>query len=69
MKLKLNKKNIKNLSLDSQVLPSDMTPDVAGAGLTFNTAACLSKNLCGGTTVDSRPHCSPGEDTVRGVGC
>ena len=30
MKLKLNKKKLKNLSNDAQVLPADMTPKVGG---------------------------------------
>lgn len=30
MKLKLNKKKIKNLSKDQKALPNDMTPQVAG---------------------------------------
>lgn len=76
MKLKLNKKNIKNLSLDAQVLPNEMTPDIAGASrtcttsLTFNSATCLTQNTCNNvTTKDSRPHCAPQEDTARGAGC
>ena len=36
MKISLKKKNLKNLSLDEQVLPSDMTPQVGGA----SNAAC-----------------------------
>ena len=30
MKLQLNKKKLKNLSKDAQILPNDMTPNVAG---------------------------------------
>ena len=30
MKLQLNKKKLKNLSKDVQILPEDMTPNVAG---------------------------------------
>lgn len=30
MKLTLNKKKLKNLSKDAQVLPSDMTPNIGG---------------------------------------
>ena len=33
MKLKLNKKKLKNLSKDSKVLPSDMTPQVGGGSV------------------------------------
>jgi len=36
MKLNLNKKKLKNLSQDSNLLPTDMTPRVAG-GLTATT--------------------------------
>ena len=32
MKLKLNKKKLKNLSNDASALPADMTPQVAGGG-------------------------------------
>jgi len=32
MKLQLNKKKLKNLSKDAQILPSDMTPNIGGAG-------------------------------------
>jgi len=32
MKLKLNKKKLKNLSKDSNILPADMTPQVGGGG-------------------------------------
>ena len=31
MKLQLNKKKLKNLSKDAQIVPSDMTPQVGGA--------------------------------------
>jgi hypothetical protein len=36
MKLTLNKKKLKNLSKDAQILPTEMTPNIAGAGLTVN---------------------------------
>ncbi|WDD99847.1 hypothetical protein [Thalassomonas actiniarum] len=32
MKLKLNKKKLKNLSQNNQAIPADMTPQIAGAG-------------------------------------
>jgi len=32
MKLKLNKKKIKNLSKDRKSLPAEMTPQIAGGG-------------------------------------
>ena len=32
MKLKLNKKKLKNLSRDNKALPAAMTPQIAGAG-------------------------------------
>ncbi|WDE06773.1 hypothetical protein SG34_007685 [Thalassomonas viridans] len=34
MKIKLNKQKIKNLSKDQQALPQEMTPQVAGSGVT-----------------------------------
>ncbi|WDD97841.1 hypothetical protein [Thalassomonas actiniarum] len=34
MKIKLNKQKIKNLSRDQQALPQEMTPQVAGGGIT-----------------------------------
>ncbi|SFD67403.1 hypothetical protein [Pseudoalteromonas denitrificans] len=34
MKLKLNKKKIKNLSNDNKKIPAEMTPLIAGAGTT-----------------------------------
>ncbi|NQZ21045.1 MAG: hypothetical protein HRT53_03225 [Colwellia sp.] len=47
MKLKLNKKKLKNLSKDSNILPADMTPQIGGGGHTLwcppmpkNTAMC-----------------------------
>ncbi|WP_170940796.1 hypothetical protein [Pseudoalteromonas sp. NBT06-2] len=36
MKLKLNKKKLKNLSKDNKTLPANMTPKIAGGG-TFHT--------------------------------
>ncbi|SFD60045.1 hypothetical protein [Pseudoalteromonas denitrificans] len=32
MKLKLNKKSLKNLSRDSKLIPQELTPNIAGAG-------------------------------------
>ncbi len=32
MKLKLNKKKLKNLSKDNNVLPAEMTPQIGGGG-------------------------------------
>ncbi|SFC87903.1 hypothetical protein [Pseudoalteromonas denitrificans] len=40
MKLKLNKKKIKNLSKDTTILPSDMTPQVAGGRAIPETEWC-----------------------------
>ena len=34
MKIKLNTQKIKNLSKDQQALPQEVTPQVAGAGIT-----------------------------------
>ncbi|SFD71559.1 hypothetical protein [Pseudoalteromonas denitrificans] len=42
MKLKLNKKKLKNLSNDNKTLPAEMTPNVAGAGRPTRTC-----NGCG----------------------
>ncbi|WDE03469.1 hypothetical protein SG34_019000 [Thalassomonas viridans] len=39
MKIKLNKKKLKNLTKDQQVLPVAMTPQVGGADL-LNTWTC-----------------------------
>jgi hypothetical protein len=33
MKLKLNKKKLKNLSKDRKSLPAEMTPQIAGGGI------------------------------------
>ncbi|MFT4928427.1 MAG: hypothetical protein ACI8WB_004546, partial [Phenylobacterium sp.] len=41
MKLKLNKKKIKNLSKDNNVLPADMTPHIAGGA----TYTCVESKL------------------------
>ncbi len=43
MKLKLNKKKLKNLSKDNKALPLDMTPQVGGGnwrGVTQTSLAC-----------------------------
>lgn len=37
MKLKLNKKKLKNLTKDTKALPVDMTPQVAGGYTTYRT--------------------------------
>lgn len=41
MKLQLNKKKLKNLSKDAQLLPSDVTPQI-GAGAFTDWAGCTS---------------------------
>lgn len=51
MKLTLNKKALKNLSKDSQILPDEVTPQIGGGVLTDNgcpaTVACEeSFNTC-----------------------
>lgn len=51
MKLKLNKKKLKNLSNDNKALPVDMTPMIAG-GLSRQCEMPLPTNLnaaCPGT--------------------
>ncbi|SFC92012.1 hypothetical protein [Pseudoalteromonas denitrificans] len=40
MKLKLNKKKLKNLSKDQKSLPADMTPQVAGGGPITDEPIC-----------------------------
>jgi hypothetical protein len=42
MKLTLNKKKLKNLSKDAQILPNNMTPNVGGGG----TNHCQSADYC-----------------------
>jgi hypothetical protein len=39
MKLQLNKKKLKNLSKDVQILPSEMTPKIGGGAL-WNSSPC-----------------------------
>jgi len=57
MKLQLNKKQLKNLSQDAQVLPFNMTPNVVGAGPGPSpTASCgcdTSREECGRTGNDT----------------
>ncbi len=64
MKLKLNKKKLKNLSKDNKALPMDMTPEVAGAAVITSrcTLWCHSNN-CNGTGLATNPHCPPQEDS------
>jgi hypothetical protein len=45
MKLKLNKKQLKNLSKDNKVLPLDMTPQV-GAGANHQELTHFCSNTC-----------------------
>ena len=40
MKLQLNKKKLKNLSKDAQILPENMTPNVGGGIDTSGSLAC-----------------------------
>ena len=40
MKLKLNKKKLKNLSRDNNVVPAEMTPQIAGGTLDDLRPAC-----------------------------
>ncbi|WP_440054474.1 hypothetical protein ACSLBF_16755 [Pseudoalteromonas sp. T1lg65] len=56
MKLKLNKKNMKGLSKDRAVLPSDVTPKVGGAwdpNWTQPAWRCMSYLGC----ISNRDHC------------
>ena len=43
MKLQLNKKKLKNLSKDSQILPDNMTPNIGGGRIEeVKTNDCVS---------------------------
>ena len=42
MKLQLNKKKLKNLSKDAQILPSDMTPNIGGGVPEPDTDQCYT---------------------------
>jgi hypothetical protein len=49
MKLKLNKKKLKNLSNDVKVLPANLTPNIAGGGLdagVSNRPTCANYDKC-----------------------
>ena len=68
MKLKLNKKKLKNLSKDASILPSAMTPQVGGGNQTEGCSryACLesygpcpTEGICDAT--DSA-YCAPGSE-------
>ncbi|SFD41269.1 hypothetical protein [Pseudoalteromonas denitrificans] len=52
MKLKLNKKNLKNLSKDAKTIPADMTPQVAGGARLITLDDCedilTRMNRCSG---------------------
>ena len=48
LKLKLNKKTLKNLSKDNDILPQDMTPQIGG-GLR-DSSQCDCTDTVGGTT-------------------
>lgn len=53
MKLKLNKKKLKNLSNDITELPREMTPNIAGGGDFINpnfSDKCTVNNQCLGAT-------------------
>jgi len=61
MKLQLNKKNLKNLSKDAQILPSDMTPEIGG-GASAYPVICQGPSLGCGTN-------PPPTDTCGGGSC
>ncbi|WP_170940666.1 hypothetical protein [Pseudoalteromonas sp. NBT06-2] len=46
MKLKLNKKKIKNLSKDNHALPAEMTPKIAGGSCCCPTKATCIQQGC-----------------------
>ena len=61
MKLKLNKKKLKNLSKDNQVLPNDMTPEVGG-GMAYQvpnlSEFCHSQTGCTLQCNSNNEYCS-----------
>ena len=77
MKLKLNKKSLKNLSKDSQVLPGKMTPQIGG-GITaaanctasqFESGCnqCPSENVCGSDNCGGQSYvCGLSDNCVTG---
>ncbi len=56
MKLKLNKKKLKNLSKDNNALPADMTPKIAGGNYTGYT--CNASNTCLTTWSEQPNNCN-----------
>ena len=52
MKLKLNKKKLKNLSLDNKALPGDMTPNIAGGDWTEALDCYINPNETHGCPPD-----------------
>ena len=66
MKLQLNKKKLKNLSKDAEILPSDLTPEVAGG-----TAGCTGTYECeqSGQCVTSPHMCAPSQRACNTFAC
>ncbi len=46
MKLKLNKKKLKNLAKDNKALPADMTPNIAGGIDIPHTCLMCPSDVC-----------------------
>ena len=63
MKIQLNKKKLKNLSLDNQVLPNGMTPQIGG-GTGKNSNTCTRTNECEQETA----WCDPNSNWCGGGG-
>lgn len=53
MKLTLNKKALKQLSIDNAVLPSNMTPQIAGGAWTASCQCVLTTDLQGDPSYDA----------------
>lgn len=63
MKLQLNKKKLKNLSKDAQILPNDMTPNVAG-GMYTDDCNVLTTKCQNNPSLDSCGCASAGKHTA-----
>lgn len=66
MKLQLNKKKLKNLSKDAQILPGNMTPNVAGGTGVAATCGGGWQDTYSGLTGGTNP---PATDTCGGGSC
>jgi hypothetical protein len=66
MKLKLNKKSLKNLSKDAQILPGEMTPQIGG-GITAAANCTASQFESGCNHCNTENVCGSGNDDCEGV--